>query len=149
MQRSSSAVDIVFYWSRFTPFSMTLHDTFHSSVEHHVYTSVTLITHKMTQFALLLPHGTRICKTILDHMLIHGILASQVSTWALNNILALKMEYELIAVRGQIESLVAAVGWLKSSSEFICATFLSLICYNQFAVLTILTWLPTWSLLHL
>lgn len=98
-QRSSSAEDITLLY-------YFVYDTFHSSVEHHVYTSVTLITHKMTQFAHLLSRGTRICKMTLDHMLIHRILASQVSTRALNNILALKMEYELIAVKRQISQVV-------------------------------------------
>lgn len=35
-------------------------------------------------------------------MLMHGILGSQVSSRAWNNILALKMEYEQIAVMGHI-----------------------------------------------
>ena len=96
--RSSSAEDIMFYQCCLTPFSLTLH----SSAEHHVATNVTWISHKITWCALLLSHRTRSCKTILVHMLIHRILASQVSTQALNNILTLKMEYELIAAKGQI-----------------------------------------------
>lgn len=87
----------MFYQCRLTPFSITLH----SSTEHHVSTNVTWITQKVTRCALL-SHRTCICKTILDHMLIHRILASQVSTQALNNILALKMEYELIAVKDRV-----------------------------------------------
>lgn len=39
---------------------------------------------------------------IPEHMLIHRIPASRVSTLALNNTPALKMGYELIAVKGQI-----------------------------------------------
>lgn len=83
--------------------SMTLLCTaLHSSAEHHVSSNVTWITYKITRCALLLSHRACSCKMILDHMLMHRILASQVSTPALNNILALKLEYELIAVEGQI-----------------------------------------------
>lgn len=76
--------------------------TLHSSAEHHVATNVTWITHKITRCALLLSHRMCICKMILVHMLIHRILATQVSTQALNNILALKMESELNTAKGQI-----------------------------------------------
>lgn len=88
----------MFYQWCLTPFPITLH----SSSEHHVSTNVTWITHTITRCALRLSHRTCICKTILDHMLIRRILSSPVSTRALNNTLALKMEYELIAVKGQI-----------------------------------------------